>query len=256
MSRKIEITEPAGGGSGIPPSTVTAKGDLIVATANATVTNLPVGSDGQVLTADSTKTDGIKWAAASGGATGGYEQFRIKGSGQNRRYIAGQNLAVSAASGSSVAINTLWFVPFVNIVACSVDKLAFKVNTGGAAGSVARCGLYSAKTDGTLQPNALLADGGEFATTGTGVMEATIGSPVAFAADTVYWAAYVAGTAAPSVAVVANAGLPLLGRDAASWADATMMSAPFTYGALPADTSALTLAYSSNNAVMIAMRLT
>lgn len=41
---------------------LTSKADLYVATAASTVTREPVGSDGQVLTADSTQTTGIKWA--------------------------------------------------------------------------------------------------------------------------------------------------------------------------------------------------
>lgn len=46
----------------IPLSTVTAKGDLIVATASGTVTRQAVGNNGQILTADSTQSDGVKWA--------------------------------------------------------------------------------------------------------------------------------------------------------------------------------------------------
>ena len=53
----------------IPKSTVTTKGDLIAATASATVSRLGVGTNGQVLTADSTASTGIKWAAASSGPT-------------------------------------------------------------------------------------------------------------------------------------------------------------------------------------------
>jgi hypothetical protein len=40
---------------------VNAKGDLLVATADATVTRLAVGTDGQRLKADSTQTAGVKW---------------------------------------------------------------------------------------------------------------------------------------------------------------------------------------------------
>jgi hypothetical protein len=46
----------------VPKSTVTTKGDLIVGTGSGAVTRRGVGSNGQVLTADSTQTDGVKWA--------------------------------------------------------------------------------------------------------------------------------------------------------------------------------------------------
>jgi hypothetical protein len=51
----------------VPKSTVTTKGDLIAATASATVARLGVGSNGTILTADSTATAGVAWAAAPTG---------------------------------------------------------------------------------------------------------------------------------------------------------------------------------------------
>ena len=50
----------------VPKSLVDAKGDLIVATADNTLARVAVGSDGQVLTADSAETGGVKWATPSG----------------------------------------------------------------------------------------------------------------------------------------------------------------------------------------------
>jgi len=47
----------------IPLSIVDAKGDLIVATANDTVARLAVGSNGHVLTADTSTASGLTWAA-------------------------------------------------------------------------------------------------------------------------------------------------------------------------------------------------
>jgi hypothetical protein len=46
----------------IQPATLTAKGDTFVATAAGAVTRLAVGSNDQVLTADSTQAKGMKWA--------------------------------------------------------------------------------------------------------------------------------------------------------------------------------------------------
>lgn len=47
-------------------SVIDAKGDLLVGSANDATDNLPVGTNGQVLTADSTQTLGVKWASAPG----------------------------------------------------------------------------------------------------------------------------------------------------------------------------------------------
>jgi hypothetical protein len=67
----LDLDAPA---EGAPPNILStiadAKGDLIVATGADTVARLPVGSNTQVLTADSAEASGVKWAAAAGGASG------------------------------------------------------------------------------------------------------------------------------------------------------------------------------------------
>lgn len=52
----------------IQPTTLTAKGDTYVATASGVVTNLAAGTNGQVLTADSTVAKGLKWATPATGS--------------------------------------------------------------------------------------------------------------------------------------------------------------------------------------------
>lgn len=50
-------------------ATLTTKGDLYVATASATVARQAIGTDGQVLTADSAQTNGLKWATPTAATT-------------------------------------------------------------------------------------------------------------------------------------------------------------------------------------------
>ncbi len=49
-------------------TTITASGDIVIGTGSGTYDNLPIGSTGQVLTADTTVSPyKVKWAAAAGG---------------------------------------------------------------------------------------------------------------------------------------------------------------------------------------------
>jgi hypothetical protein len=53
----------------VPKNTVTTKGDIIVGSAASAVARLGVGTDGQILTARSTATNGVAWEAAAGGSS-------------------------------------------------------------------------------------------------------------------------------------------------------------------------------------------
>lgn len=58
-------THMVGGGDALPIDKLTLKGDLLTRTVSA-YARLAVGTDGQVLTADSTVPKGIKWASSGG----------------------------------------------------------------------------------------------------------------------------------------------------------------------------------------------
>ena len=57
----------------IPSSSFTVKGDILAATGAGTYSGLTLGSNGQVLTVDTTTATGVKWAASGGG--GGTNPF-------------------------------------------------------------------------------------------------------------------------------------------------------------------------------------
>lgn len=96
-------------GGGISATLLDAKGDLVAASAADTAARLPVGTDGQVLTADSAQSLGIKWANPTGG--GGSSQLALDasaaaaiGSGDD---FSGTSLDGGWSSLQSTALDTV-----------------------------------------------------------------------------------------------------------------------------------------------------
>jgi hypothetical protein len=126
----------------IQNSIVDAKGDLIGATANDTPARLAVGTNGQVLTADSTAATGLAWATASGAASVNLllnSNFALN----QRSYVSAANLA-SGSYGfdrwkSNYTNTTLTFT-------ASTQGQELTINASGGLQQVIEQGLVPAGT--------------------------------------------------------------------------------------------------------------
>jgi hypothetical protein len=125
------------GGGGLS-SPLTTKGDVWgYSTTNA---RIPVGSDGQVLTADSTQTLGLKWASPSGG--GGLTLLSTTA-------CSGGSVTVSSISGSYKnlyvrieANSTGNGVPFIKFNGGATNFLAAGIISGASSSLVNYNGAY------------------------------------------------------------------------------------------------------------------
>ena len=91
----------------VPKSTVTSKGDLMVGTASGVVARQGVGTDGFILTADSTLTNGIKWSAASAGYSAPTLGSTVIPSGTTVTTIAGLTLTTSTLTSPTLNSPTI-----------------------------------------------------------------------------------------------------------------------------------------------------
>ena len=96
-------TESGVAASAIQTTIVAAKGDLIAATANDAVTRLGVGTNNQVLTADSAEATGIKWAAVPqevASQTGNSGKY-LSTNGTTTAWSSPLEITLNAQSGTS-----------------------------------------------------------------------------------------------------------------------------------------------------------
>jgi len=111
----------------IPKSIATTKGDIIAATGAGTFVRQGVGTNGQVLTADSAEADGLKWATPSAAA------------------LTMAQIATGTLSGSSVSITGLSTYDNIFVVVFSAQSSAaynqFTINNVSSGGLYAPGGM-------------------------------------------------------------------------------------------------------------------
>lgn len=123
-------------GSVVVASTPTsAKGDILADTGSA-LTTIIVGTDGQVLTADSASTPGIKWATATAAPTQSYE-------------IANLGIATASVGGTDLTVTIKQYDGSAPSTGAGAVKIGFRSSTA-TTGQYAQQTLTSATAGSTL----------------------------------------------------------------------------------------------------------
>lgn len=132
----------------------TAKGALLSATAASTPAVLTVGSNDQVLTADSSTATGLKWANLSTPTS----QLKPKDVG---RYL--MNNAAATVSSFTATEDVTVYIP-IFLPAYSFDRIQIRTHSTFAGTATVRLGLYNA--DGTTYlPSTVVFDAGTVSAT-------------------------------------------------------------------------------------------
>lgn len=153
--------------------TTWTKGDLLCATAADTLSKLSVGTNDQVLVADSTASCGFKWAAASGG--GGAISGPI--------WLHGSAFPSASAAFVSTSANRMFAHPWVPRVTISARYFTWYVSTGNAGG---KCGFAFYNAARTSKLFEVSAD----CTTNSTAVSVDYGSTQTFTAGTTYYVMY------------------------------------------------------------------
>jgi hypothetical protein len=159
----------------VDKTVATAKGDLLVGSAASTVGGLGVGSDGEVLVADSTRTLGVKWGTATGHDASAVHQGDMV---VNPRDYGAQGDAKRIANITATSASATVTVGSACFTAGDVGKAAL-VCTDTAAGTITTIQAVVSSTQVTLAAaSGLTASGANaylvFGTNDTAALQATL----------------------------------------------------------------------------------
>lgn len=122
----------------IAPSPLTTKGDLF--TFDTVPARLPVGTNGNILIADSSQTTGLRWgASAGGGGGGGGTKIAI-----NTTEVSTNSAAFQTAFSLNIPANTLGTNDAIRFI------IAYTQGAGAGTGEIKAS--YGGQTLGTLSP--------------------------------------------------------------------------------------------------------
>jgi hypothetical protein len=221
------------------------KGDLLVATAADTPARLAVGTNDQVLMADSAQATGLKWVSPATPVT---TQF-ANSAGTADTFTRGDHVHeaifpqplktghwYSPTPGNNASTQqaeaVLDLQPFWISQSVTLTGIACEVSVAGDTTAVARLGIY--EDDGTGYPGALLLDAGTVDTTSTGTKSIVISQAVT---PGLYWL----GLAPQGIAVTrasfrSNSGTRMIGITNTNTNGASILTAfrnSLVIGALP-----------------------
>lgn len=227
--------------------TVAAGSGIAVTNGNGVSGNPTIAIDINGLTADSAPEQ-VDYVASYDTSAGTHKKILVAdlknvisgswmrnsqvGSSPAARYYS--NKVVAAADTTvTVVAGTLYAFPFYVGASRTADRLAVRITTAGAAGTLGAVGIYTNTDSSTIYPDDLVVSYEDFSTAAAGVTQGTISQ--ALTADTLYWLVFLFSGTPTMRAATPYATPSILGQATGSLNSLTGVSTVgYGYAALPA----------------------